>query len=115
MIKLNFKDHLAAQDMIKIIEKKKNLSPTDAINFAINSEIHHRIKITGWADIALSQWGHGNPEREWETLDNPCLEMDLPQNKLDAVEDISKKFKTDKETSISYFLIFTVQDLGYHI
>jgi len=115
LIKLNFSKHPEAQDMIKIIEKDKCLSTTEAINFSINSEIYHRILETGWGSIALSLWGHDDPEREWEKMNNPCVEVDLEESKLKEVNDITKKDKIDTETAVTYFLIFTMELLGYHI
>ena len=114
-MQLNFSNHRAAQDMIRIIEKDKGLSAVEAINFCINQNVYKRILETGWASIALNLWGHDDPEREWSKMDNPYLDVDIEESKLKLVNDIAMKEKTDIETSICYFLIFTMEKMGYHI
>lgn len=115
MTKLNFTKHHAAQDMIKLIEKDKGLSATEAIKFSINSEMYKQIIESGWTGIALDLWGHDNPEREWEVMETSCVEIDLDEERLKLVNDIMKKEKKDIETAVAYFLIFTMDSLGYHI
>lgn len=114
-MKLNFKNHKAAQDMITLIEKDKSLSASDAIKFSINQDIHDKILNTGWASIALGLWGHDDPDREWNKMKNPYIEVEIEENKLKLVNDIAKKEKVDIVTAVSYFLIFTMDSLHYHI
>ena len=114
-MKLNFRKHKAAQDMITLIEKDKCLSAPDAIKFSINQEIHDIILNTGWASIALGLWGHDDPDREWNKMDNPCIEVEIEGDKLKLVDDISQKEEVDIVTAVSYFLLFTMDKLGYHI
>lgn len=115
MTKLDFSNHSEAQDMIKIIEKDKGLLSADAISFAINLENYHKIIEAGWASIALSLWGHDDPEREWNEMEAPCFEVSLNSESLDLLNKLVKKEKIDIETAVSYFLIFTMDSLGYHI
>ena len=115
MIKLNFTNHPAAQDMIRIIMKDKDLSVNEAIYYSINTNVYKRIIETGWGPIALPLWGHGGPSRKWKKIDNPHIEIDLDDSKFNAVKEIEKLNKIDTETAISYFLIFTMEALGYHI
>jgi len=115
MIKLNLENNFAAQDMIKIVMKEKGLSPKEVIEFSINPEIHQIILKEGYADIALECWGHANPWREWELLDEPIIELEFDKPRERLIEDIAKKQKVDTETAICYFLIFTMEFLGYHI
>ena len=114
-MQLNFSNHRAAQDMISIIEKDKGLSAVEAINFCINQEAYKRILETGWAAIALNLWGHDDPERVWSKMDNPHLDVEIVDNKKKLINDISFKEKIDIETTIGYFLIFTMEKMGYHI
>lgn len=114
-MKLNLENHDAAQDMIILIEKDKCLSATDAIKFSINQDIHDKILNTGWASIALELWGHDDPDREWNKMEEPYIEVEIEENKLKLIEDIAKKEKVDIVTAVSYFLIFTMDTLGYHI
>lgn len=114
-MRLDFSEHFEAQDMISIIERDKNLSAEDAICFSINEKTYRSIVEAGWASIALSMWGHDEPEREWETMETPCLEIAFDEPKLDLISKIMKKERIDAETAISYFLLFTVNSMGYHI
>lgn len=115
MTKLDFSNHPAAQDMISIIEHDKEMSATEAIKFAINDTIYHSILEAGWASIALSLWGHDDPEREWEVIENPCFDVELDESKINLVSKVIKKEGVDLETAVSYFLIFTMDSMGYHI
>ena len=115
MVKFNFTQHYAAQDMINIIAKDKQLSLQSAIGYSITKKNYTDIIKNGWADIALSLWGHADLEREWEELENPCLEVDLDAEQSNLVNEISIKYKVDFEEAVSYFLIFTMHSLGYHV
>ena len=112
-MQLDFSNHDAAQDMITIIEKDKGLSPIDAIKFCIDQDIYNRIIETGWASIALDLWGHD--EREWSKLETPYLDAEIDEDKQNLVNKIVLKEKVDIETAVSYFLIFTMEKMGYHI
>lgn len=114
-MQLNFTNHSAAQDMIRIIEKDKGLSAVDAINFCIDQKIYNRILKTGWASIALDLWGHDDPEREWSQMEAPRLNVEIDEGKQNLVNNIVLKEKVDIETAISYFLIFAMEEMGYHI
>ena len=115
MLKLDLTNNLAAQDMISIVMREKNLSPIEAIGFSINREMLQKILKEGYASIALDLWGHDDPEREWGVLDELILELDLDKLQERFIEDIIEKEGVDTETAICYFLIFTMDFLGYHI
>lgn len=115
MLKLDFINNLAAQDMIKIIMKEKGLPANEAIEYSINREAHHEILKKGYASIAFDLWGHGDPEREWYVLDKTIFDLELDKLKKDFIEDIAEKEDVDMETAVCYFLIFTMDALGYHI
>ena len=115
LIKLDFTNYAEAQDMIKLIMQEKGFSVVEAINFTITPTIYRRILKTGWGSIALSVWGHGDPERMWQSLEEPKVEMELESNKIRALEEIIQKEDVNTETALSYFLIFTMESLGYHI
>ena len=95
--------------------RDKNLSVQDAIDFAINRDMHQKILKEGYASIALDLWGHDNPEREWDVLDEPIIDLELDKLRGRLVEDIAEKQDVDAETAICYFLIFTMDFLGHHI
>lgn len=112
---LDLRNNAAAQDMIRIIMREKDLSAKDAVTFAVNRDIHQKILKEGYASIALDLWGHDNPERIWDTLSNPVVDLELDKLQERLIEDISEKEKVNYETAICYFLIFTMDYLGYHI
>lgn len=115
IMKLDFESHPEAQDMIKIIEKDKGLPAPDAIRFSINQDIYNEIVKASWASIALSMWGHDDPYRKWSRMDTPYVEVEIEENKKKLVNDIAKKEDVDIETAVCYFLLFTMDAMGYHI
>lgn len=114
-MKLDLNKNAAAQDMIRIIMHDKSLLPDEAVKFAINRQMHQKILQEGYASIAFDLWGHDNPEREWDKLDNPIIEVDLDKLSTRLVEDIMEKEDVSAELAVCYFLIFTMDYLGYHI
>ena len=101
--------------MIRIIMREEDLSAKDAVTFAVNRDMHQKILDAGYASIALDLWGHDNPERVWDTLSNPVVDLELDKLQERLIKDISEKEDVDYETAICYFLIFTMDYLGYHI
>jgi len=115
MIKLDFTNKLAAQDMIRIVMQEKKIAEVEAIEFSINGDIHQKILKEGYAAIAYDLWGHDNPERKWEKTVNPIIEIELDEQKENLIKDVVKRYDVDYETSVCYFLIFTMDFFGYHI
>lgn len=118
MIQLNFTNNENAQDMINIIMKDKNLSDKDAISFAINEKICNKIQKAGYASIAFNLWGHAEYEKEWLLLDNPVIEVELTAKQLQLINriiNIEKDPTLDINMAVSYFLIFTMDSMGYDI
>ena len=109
-MKLDLNKNAAAQDMIRIIMRDKSMLPDEAVKFAINRQMHQKILQEGYASIAFD-----NPEREWDKLDNPIIEVDLDKLSTRLVEDIMEKEDVSAELAVCYFLIFTMDYLGYHI
>lgn len=70
-MKLDLRNNAAAQDMIRIIMREKNLSAEDAVAFAVNRDMYQKILKAGYASIAFDLWGHDNPERVWDALSTP--------------------------------------------
>lgn len=114
-MKLDFSNHLEAQDMIWIIEQEKGISATEAVGFSVNEKIYSSILNAGWASMALSLWGHDDPDRKWEILENPNVEIDFDDNQLYLIEKVKKKENVNIITAIIYFLLFTMDSMGYHI
>lgn len=114
-MKLDFTKNFAAQDMIRIIMRDKDLCEKAAIDFAINKDMYQEIVNKGYASIAFNLWGHDDPEREWDELAEPIMEIELSEEKEKLIADIADKEKVETEIAVSYFLIFTMDLLGYHI
>lgn len=70
---------------------------------------------TGWGQIALSMWGHDNPNRKWENLDNPVVKIKLSKNIVRLLSVVMEKENVHFKTAIMYFMLFTLESLGYHI
>ncbi|MCL2496324.1 MAG: hypothetical protein FWF04_02780 [Clostridiales bacterium] len=115
MVKLDLSNHPAAQDMVRLIMEKKGLPVKEAINFSINHDIYNRILETGYAFIAVDLWGHGGPNRKWEVLGEPLIEIDFDEIRQGLINNVIEKEKVSMETAISYFLLFTMESFGYHI
>lgn len=115
MATINFKGNTAAQDMVRIVMADKNLSIENAILFSINQDIYLRILNAGYASIAMDLWGHDDPERKWKTIKDKCIEIEFDKLRQRLIDDIMEKEKVDFDTAVSYFLLFTMESLGYHI
>ena len=115
LLKLDLTNHKEAQDMIKIIAQEKNLSVTEAVQFAVTPDIYHRALDTGWGAHALPVWGHSGQRRIWQRLDNPKIEVDLKSEEFRLLENLVQVEDVDIETAVAYFLIFSMEALGYHI
>ena len=114
-ISIDFSDDTNAQDMLKQIMKSKNLTAEKAILSSITQKNCVTILSTGWAGIAVSLWGHAEPDREFEQLDNPIVEIKLSKDKTRLLEIVMEKENVALEDAILYFLIFALESLGYHI
>lgn len=115
VIKFNFKGSVNPQDMLKKIMREKNLSAEKAITSSITQKNCIRIIETGYASIALQMWGHADPEAEKEKLDDPIVEFKLSKEKERLVNLIMEKEDVSFDQAILYFMLFTLESLGYHI
>lgn len=114
-LSISYADDEIAQDMICTIMKEKNLTPAKAVLSSITQRNCVTILSTGWAGIAVSHWGHDNPDREWKTLENPVVELKLSKDKERLVAIIMEKEKISLPEALQYFMIFSLDALGYHI
>lgn len=116
MTNIDYTKCLEAQDMIYLImEETSSNTAEEAINHAVTREIHREILSAGYASIAFGLWGHDDPDRAWNTLDIPIIEMEFDKLRMNLIRDISEKEDVDFDTALSYFLLFTMEALGYHI
>ena len=114
-LSINYADDEIAQDMICTIMKETNLTPEKAILSSITQKNCVTILSTGWAGMAVSLWGHDNPDRDWQTLENPVVEFKLSKDKERLVAIVMEKEKISLPDALLYFMIFTLSSLGYHI
>ena len=114
-LSINYADDEIAQDMICTIMKEKNLTSAKAILSSITQRNCVTILSTGWAGIAVSLWGHDDPDREWKTLENPVVELKLSKDKERLVSIVMEKEKISLAEALQYFMIFSLEALGYHI
>ena len=114
-LRIDFSDNKKAQDMLKQIMKSKNLTTDKAILSSITQKNCVTILSEGWANIAVSFWGHDDPDRKFEQLDNPIVEIKLSKDKIRLLEIVMEKENVNLEDAILYFMIFKLESLGYHI
>ena len=115
VITIDFSEDIDAQDMLSKIMKKKNLTADKALLSAITQKNCVTILATGWAGMAVSMWGHADPDGEREKLENPVVQIKLSKDKVRLVNIVMEKERVPFEAAILYFMIFTLQALGYHI
>ena len=111
----DFTDNDLAQDMLVKIMKKKNLPTDKAILSSITQKNCLRIIETGYASVALPLWGHDDPYKAKEKLDNPEVKFKLNKTKERLVALIMDKENVDFGTAILFFMLFELESLGYHI
>ena len=114
-ISIDFSNDAKAQDMLVAIMKEKNLTPEKAILSSITQKIFVRIIETGWGQVALPMWRHDNPYKKLEKLDDPVVKIKLSKDKERLVSVIMEKENVHFKTAIMYFMLFTLESLGYHI
>lgn len=112
---IDFTNDINAQDMLAKIMKEKNLNAEKAILSSITQKIFVRIIEVDWGSVALSLWGHANPNREWEKLDDPIVKFKLSKDKERLISLIMEKEDISFETAILFFMLFTLESLGYHV
>ena len=115
VITLDFTDAIEAQDMISKVMKHKNLPPEKAILSCINQKNCLNVLSTGWAGMAVSLWGHADPDGEREKLENPKIQIKVTKDKADLLSIVMKEEKVSVIDAVLYFMIFTLEALGYHI
>ena len=112
---IDFAKDRNAQDMLTKLMRDKNLPPDKSILSSITQTNCLRIIETGYASVALSLWGHANPNSKKEKLDNPRVEFKLNKAKERLVVLIMQKEDVGFKEAIQYFMLFALEGLGYHI
>jgi len=105
-----------AQDMVAFLMKEKGCSAEKAVQNSINAKMFVRVSEVGdAASFALSIWGHDDPEREYQKLENPVLVVSLTEEKQRLLSLVKQQQNISTDEAISYFLLSTLESLGYHI
>ena len=123
---IDLKNEYEAQDMISILLKKNNTTEEKVILSVINEKNFKRIVDEGWARLAVRNWFihnnndnmayiDGNYAISFTELKSPKIEIDFKPKQIDFLEAIMFHEKVKIEEAISYFLIFEMESLGYHI
>ena len=115
VLTVDFSDDANAQDMLSKIMRHKNLAPDKAILSTITQKNCVNILSTGWADMAVSLWGHADHSEVCEKLDNSKIEVKLSKDKTRLLGIVMEKEGVSITDAILYFMIFTLEALGYHI
>lgn len=111
---LDVKKHKEAQDMIVLLSTDKGLSYKEAIKSAINRESLADIVVNGWASIALGCWNHAS-DRKLNKLKETTIEIDLDEEQDDFIEKIKIIEEVDYVTAVTYFMMFELGRMGYHL
>ena len=114
-ITIDFTGETDAQDMLSKIMKKKGLTPEKALLSTITQKNCVTILATSWAGIAVSLWGHADPDGERETLEDTIVKMKLSKDKERLINIVMETKGVSFGEAIRYFMIFTLESLGYHI
>lgn len=112
---IDFSKNEHVQDMLVTLMREKNCSPSQALLSTITQGRFKRICDTKWASIAVDLWGHGEAKQEFELLKRPILKVTFPEEKELLVRFVMDIEKVSFDEAISYFMIFALEDLGYHI
>ena len=116
VITVDFTEETDAQDMLSKIMKKKNLTPDKALLSTITQKNFVRIiEASNWANMALSLWGHADPYAEREKLEDPIVKIKLSKDKKRLINIVMEKENVSFGEALLYFMIFTLESLGYHI
>lgn len=115
VITIDFSKETDAQDMLSKIMKKKNLTSEKALLSTITQKNCVTILATGWASMAVSLWGHADPDGEREKLEDPIVKIKLSKDKKRLISIVMEKENVSFGEALLYFMIFTLGSLGYHI
>ena len=115
VITIDFSKETDAQDMLSKIMKKKNLTPEKALLSTITQKNCVTILSTGWAGMAVSLWGHADPDGEREKMEDPIVKIKLSKDKERLISIVMEKENVSFDEALLYFMIFTLESLGYHI
>ena len=117
-MKVDLTDSIQAQDMVNIIMEDNDYlrSYAEAIKFAVNDDAD-RILLNRimWLGIALKSWGHDDPYKEFEKLDNPVIDVDFTEKEEEMIRQTAIRYAVDLNKAVMFYLTITMHLIGYHI
>ena len=114
VLRIDFSGYDEAQDMIMRIAEEKSISPQESVECAIGSIPLKRVR-EGYAQIAIDIWGHDDPEREWEVLDDPVIVIELGANVFESILELSREKELYVQEVLTHYLVYLLEDMGHHI
>ena len=95
--------------------KHKQITSQEAIKSCITvANLVPAIK-SGWASIAVSLWGHDDPDKVLQKLENPLIKVVLDEDKKNILDVMTGKEIHSYEEAVLQLMIFELAKLGYHI
>lgn len=106
----------AIQDMIRLAGCSYQLEGFEKIfDSLFNIDYCNRILSEGWYNIALSLWGHAEPERRWRSLKDKTIRLELSQDDFLHFSYVTLQLGGYAEEIFGYFVLCRMEDLGFHI
>ena len=115
IVRLDLSGDDKAQDMVRTVMKHKNLPPDKAILSVINPQNCDAVLATGWADQAVHWWGHFDPHYRFTKLENPQIEIKISASKAFLIGLVMRNDMVCFKNAILHFMIFELEEFGYHI
>ena len=112
---VDFSNNITAQDMLIHIMRKTNLPPENALLWTLKKDIFINVIMTPWTDLAVSYWGHDDPNKKHEKLANPILKINLTYDQRQIIQSAMFLRKITFKKALTHFMIFALESLGYHI
>lgn len=97
------------------MKDKRLATPAEAVQTSVTEKLKKRLIREGWASLAYPIWGHDNYNRPWETLAEPVFEVELSNAQWKMVQEVAVFEKTSETTAVCYLILFTMEQLGYHV
>lgn len=115
MIRLDFTKEKNAQDMIRIIMQKYDISAEDAVVRAVNKETLNMVLSLGYGQVAYSLWGHAEPDKEFLSLNDPIINAKFREEQELFIATVMTAENISIASAVCCFLIMTMSSMGYHI
>lgn len=114
---INFRNNKIAQDLVNVLlEDSTGANVQKVISSAINkSTLDDIMSNASWIDTSYTLWENYKNGREWYELEEPVICLTLSDNKTKLLRKVEKALGVSTSTAVSYFLLYSVKQLGYHL